>query len=203
MRFLHESLSNSQEGLQAARVACADGCWFCCSRWVDAKGLEVLHMARGLRDRPDRLAALKGGRAPFGALSYESRKFMFTPCPLLENDRCSIYADRPLTCRSAVSRDAAVCERSFLRSGEPIPRPVVYNIVGRAYALALTVALFRAGLDHRAYEFTGALLRACEERDAEHRWLDGEDIFSGVNRAPNDLLNNPQTQAFLKELDEH
>ena len=120
---------------------------------------------------------------------------------MLVDHRCSVYEDRPIACRSAVSRSAETCRRSFLGTNELIPRSLVHNIVGRAYSLALTVALFRAGLDHRAYEYTGALLRACRTPDAAKRWLDGEDIFAGVARGPADALANPEAKAFIQELD--
>ena len=55
IHFVQDSLSRSQGALEAAKVACSDGCWFCCTRWVDAKVPEVLYIARGLRTRPDRI----------------------------------------------------------------------------------------------------------------------------------------------------
>ncbi len=201
MVVLHRSIAQSQAGLAAARIDCSEGCWFCCTRWVDVKAPEALAIARSLRGQPARVVALVAANDDFGGKSFEQRKRTMAPCPMLADLRCSIYADRPVACRSAVSRDVAACERSYLHTDAPIPRPVVYNIVGRTHALALTAALFRAGLDHRAYELTGALRRACEAPDAEHRWLDGEDIFAGVARSPGDLLADPQAQAFLAELD--
>lgn len=201
MAFLHRSIVRSQAALAAARIACTEGCWFCCSRWVDVKAPEALHIARSLRGRPELVAAVVAANEEFGGRSFEQRKRMVTPCPMLADLRCAIYADRPLACRSAVSRDAATCERSYLRTDEPMPRPVVYNIVSRAHSLALTAGLVRAGLDHHAYELTGVLRRACSEPDAERRWLDGEDLFAGIARGPGDLRADPQMKAFLEELD--
>lgn len=201
LSFLRDNLARSQRVLRDVPIACGEGCWFCCTRWVDVKGLEALAVARAARDTPHLLAALETAQADFGGKSFEARKTVPTPCPMLVEQRCSVYAERPLACRTAVSRDAATCRRSFLETNEPIPRPLVHNIVGRAYALALTVALHRAGLDHRAYEYTGALLRACRTNDAEPRWLDGEDIFAGVARSPGDLMASAETKAFVRELD--
>lgn len=201
LTFLRDSLARSQRLLRDVPVACGDGCWFCCTRWVDVKGIEALGVARTVRGTPRLIAALEKAQAEFGGKSFEVRKTLPTPCSMLAEHRCSVYAERPLACRTAVSRDATTCRRSFLQTNEPIPRPLVHNIVGRAYTLALTVALHRAGLDHRAYEYTGALLRACRTTDAERRWLDGEDIFAGVPRSPGDLMASAETKAFVGELD--
>jgi len=62
------------------------------------------------------------------ALSFLSLKL---PCPALdENGKCLLYGSRPVSCRAYWSYDALACERflqeplrSFIKKGEPIPKP--------------------------------------------------------------------------------
>jgi hypothetical protein len=58
--------------------------------------------------------------------------------------------------------------------------------------MALAGALKRACLPHVSYEFIGALNKALDTQDCERRWLEGEDIFSDVQRSPVDVLAAPQ-----------
>jgi Fe-S-cluster containining protein len=199
MKFIHENLGKTQAQLREVTIACKSGCWFCCSRWVDAKIPEILYVSRGLEERPDSILAVEGAFRKFGSLNFEERKFTVTVCPMLSDDRCSVYSRRPVACRLAVSRDAEICERSYLETNEPIPRPQVYNTTGSVYSVALTGALWRAGLDHRAYELTGGIRAAITTPDAERRWLDGEQIFAGINRRAADPLDDPGYRAMVEE----
>jgi hypothetical protein len=64
--------------------------------------------------------------------------------------------------------------------------------------MVMATGLRHAGLSHRAYEFNGALSRALETDQAEHRWLAGEDIFAGIHCDPEDAFSNPQTQMLYR-----
>jgi Fe-S-cluster containining protein len=124
---------------------------------------------------------------------FDTRDQHPTPCPLLHDDVCSIYAFRPTACRLAASADAAICARAYHNlSNENIPMPMIYMSARANYAIAFAVALKHAQLPHRAYEFNAALARAMERKDAEQAWLGGEDVFSGVLQDPNDPFSNPQ-----------
>lgn len=199
MRYLHETIGRTTERLRGVVVDCDVGCWFCCTRWVDAKVPEILYLARDVGRRRDLKAATEAGFATFGQLDYAARKTEVTPCPMLVDQRCSVYEKRPIPCRAAVSRDAGVCQQSFLHTNGPIPRPQVFTVVGAAYSLALTGALWSAGLDHRAYELTGAIHRAMTTDDVERRWLAGEDVFAGVRRRDGDLLDDPNYKSIVEE----
>jgi hypothetical protein len=123
-----------------------------------------------------------------------ARKRNPVPCPLLEQDICTLYGLRPIACRFAASADAGICLRVFRQgSAEAIPSPV-RNLRGRgAYQIALAVALKGAGLPHAYYELNAALARALSREDAEAAWLSGEDIFLDVQRDPSDVFAHPQT----------
>jgi hypothetical protein len=109
---------------------------------------------------------------------------MVTPCPLLNDHACSVYAARPIVCRSAVSADALACRRSYLElSGESIPVPTVWRTLGQAYAAALEGAVLHAGLVPTAREWNESLRLALTDATAEPRWLGGEDVFHALPRA--------------------
>jgi hypothetical protein len=115
-------------------------------------------------------------------LGFEERVKRPTPCPLLRDDLCLVYAARPATCRTAVSRDVAACERAFRlgSENEEIPTPTFYIEMRAGYSLALAGALRRAGFPAAAYEYNAALNAALGAPDAEAAWLAGEDIFAGI-----------------------
>ncbi|MFZ1986415.1 MAG: YkgJ family cysteine cluster protein [Desulfatitalea sp.] len=108
-------------------VACREGCAVCCTANVTLTTLEGRLILNHWRD--------SGQGPPWADLEAAARRPRFQPaltlnhmaalclqgapvpdeeadpevgpCPLLENNRCSIYAARPLGCRAMVSR--AVC----------------------------------------------------------------------------------------------
>jgi Fe-S-cluster containining protein len=199
MEFVHDNKKRAQAMLRGVTIDCKEGCWFCCTRWVDAKIPEVLYISRVVAGRPDLVDATKSAGETFGQLDFEARKREVTPCAMLVDGRCSVYAERPLVCRAAVSRSAEVCERSYLTTDEPIARPRVFGLVGGIFSIALAGALWQGGLDYRAYELTGALEIVATEEDAERRWLGGEDLFVKVNRRDADLLDDPVNKALVED----
>jgi hypothetical protein len=199
MEFVHDNMKRAQALLRGVTIDCKEGCWYCCTRWVDAKIPEVLYISRVTIGRPDLVAATKAAGETFGQLDYEARKREITPCAMLVDGRCSVYAERPLVCRAAVSRSAGVCERSYLKTNEPIARPRVFGLVGGIFSIALAGALWQGGLDYRAYELTSALRIVESEEDAERRWLGGEELFRQAHRSPSDLLDDPVNKALVED----
>ncbi|HUG45638.1 MAG TPA: hypothetical protein VMK31_03885 [Sphingomicrobium sp.] len=109
---------------------------------------------------------------------------MVSACPLLEDNVCSVYHARPIVRRAAVSADEGACRRSFLSlSGENIPVPTVWRILGQGYAVALEGAILRSGLVPTEREWNESLKSALADPTAEARWLGGEDVFATVPRA--------------------
>lgn len=168
----------------AEPLACRAGCSFCCrSLRVEASPPEIFALAARIDEFPAarREAALGRIRAADDAtrgLSAAQRIAARVPCPLLENDRCSVYDSRPLSCRAAVSLDAGACESSFEGTPTAVPVPrVFWDALGESVR-SLGAALARVGLPLRAYELNAALRIAVETRDARARWAAGEDIFA-------------------------
>src|SRR5689334_21615756 len=88
-----------------ANVACRAGCSSCCR-------VNVAHLRNDFTDleRGALVERLAARAAEAGALTDEARWAARLPCALLDGaGRCSVYAVRPLRCRSFHSTDAAAC----------------------------------------------------------------------------------------------
>jgi hypothetical protein len=95
---------------------------------------------------------------------------MHVPCPMLRDGACSVYASRPIVCRTATSFDASSCERSYGKiNGEAVPQSGHFLAMRDRLCLALSGALKRCGLPHCGYEMqealTGRLQQATPKRD--------------------------------------
>jgi len=178
-------------------IACTKGCSHCCNTWVGVNALEIFHIAKIVRQRPATVAKIKAAHEATKSHNLEIRFQHPFPCPLLENDACSIYLDRPHPCRFAASADADICARAYRNiTDEAIPTPTLYRRGGSANAIAMVMALKAAGLSYRTYELNGALNRALEREDIETAWLGGEDVFAGLLIDPNNVFSNPNISAL-------
>jgi hypothetical protein len=183
MDFVWSNLTAGAEHVSSIRIACASGCSHCCNLWVEASAPEVLFTV-GQMDvlrRKSVLQSVEAACSRTAGASFEERATILTPCPLLEGDMCTIYAERPLVCRTAASTDAELCRRSLIHfSGEDIPVPLPWTSIRNNYRVALECALHRAGLPHQAREWNESLRLALTDETAEPRWLAGVDVFAGL-----------------------
>lgn len=165
-------------------VACRSGCSFCCrSLKVSVSLPEVFLLKFHVNSLPEEASrALRAGIADAysrtRANSAEERLRQHESCPLLVDNRCSVYDVRPLSCRAAVSLDATACERAYGGEKVKINMPVRYFEALKKTSLLLLATMSAAGLDCRTYELNAALHIALTEPNADRRWLDGEDIFA-------------------------
>ena len=199
MRLFEQNMRAAWRAEPTRALACRRGCAFCCHAWVSAKAPEVLLAAAAVppRDRDAVRAAVEAAFAVTGTATPAERAAMATPCPMLAAGECRIYAARPAACRTAVSLDAAICERAFRPNAEPldIPTPDFHLVMRRGYSIALAGALRRAGYSAASYEFNAALRVALARSDAEQAWLAGEDVFAGVATDPgSDPFEHPRNR---------
>ena len=151
------------------------------------------------RDREAVRASVDAVYAVTGTLDFDGREAIVTPCPLLADGQCRIYAARPAVCRTAVSLDARICERAY-RLGDAdaqVPKPEFYPNLSAGYSVALAGALKRAGYAPWAYEFNAGLHAVLARADAEAAWLAGEEVFAGV---PVDAAGDAFTQSGPRNL---
>ena len=183
MEFVRSNLTASAKHIASVPTACLRGCSHCCTLWVEASAPEVFFTVKQMdaAQRARAIQAVEAACSQTAGVSFEARAAMFTPCPLLKDNACSVYADRPLVCRTAASTDAELCRRSLvLFSGEDIPTPLAWTSLRNNYRVALEGALFHAGLPHQSREWNESLRIALTDDKAEGSWLAGRDVFAGL-----------------------
>ena len=171
-----------------SRLACAEGCCFCCYQPVDITAPEALAIAAYLRSQltekdfdtfRTRLAATT---ATLRELSYEAHAQAKIPCGLLVDGACSVYPARPFACRAWNSTSVARCQEIF-EYGDPITMipPIEMDVYETIWDVAqgLIDGLKQARLDSTSYELHSVLQRALDTPDAAQRWVQGEDVFAG------------------------
>ncbi|HKP10577.1 MAG TPA: YkgJ family cysteine cluster protein, partial [Blastocatellia bacterium] len=180
--YVQKSLETSPP---AAPLACKQGCAWCCYVKVDVTAAEVFRIVEHLRASlsqeqlevlQERVVATDEATRD---LSADERLELSVPCPLLQNDLCSVYPVRPMPCRGMNSTDADSCEESWRepRTLRVIPQ---HPVIGYNYAVitqGLCRTLERAGLDGHLLELNAALRKALETPNAVEQWLGGEPLF--------------------------
>jgi Fe-S-cluster containining protein len=184
VEFLYSKITSTIGQLRNIPIACKKGCAHCCYIWVSATAPEIIYISKIIRRRGDgAIARVIAANEATKDFDIYARKQHPTPCPMLNENACSIYDSRPGACRLAVSTDAEICARSYRNiTDEYIPTPPLFSMGQTNYATAFCCALKHARLPVHAYEFNAGLVRALETVDCERAWLAGEDIFSGVQR---------------------
>jgi hypothetical protein len=167
-------------------VACSVGCTSCCYQSVEATIPEAILIALRLADPEDprRRRILDAAEALKG-MSARERRRTGRPCPLLQNDRCSIYDDRPLMCRSVLSANAEGCRASLLSvlaGREELPNDyfIAAQYFIRGDVAALQGACKDLGLQHDVFDLVQMLAALIREPAIIERWLAGERVFVTV-----------------------
>jgi Fe-S-cluster containining protein len=127
-------LAVDRAGAERRTVTCRKGCGACCRQLVPISEVEARHVGRLVEELPeprrgeirarfararerlaeagllpkleDRESFAEGDGASFGGAYFR----LGIPCPFLEDESCSIHADRPIACREyLVTSPAANC----------------------------------------------------------------------------------------------
>ena len=123
-RFMAQLLARHPEA-----IACREGCSACCRRHLTLFPVEAARMDRAIRALPLETRSLL-------AQQREAR-VGGEACPLLVGDRCAIYPERPLICRThgapLLIREEAgprtdVCPLNFSGGGQAIPGQSVLDL---------------------------------------------------------------------------
>ncbi|MBX7198755.1 MAG: YkgJ family cysteine cluster protein [Rhodospirillaceae bacterium] len=182
-QYAHDLLDRTLAAHVAGPVACAKGCNLCCHTFVSATIPEIFRLAEQVRDTAPILTAAREARAIGQARRFTAR----VSCPLLQNGLCGGYDGRPLACRTMLSRSLAACTAYFPINGSGALdyAPGAREARGRV-EMILLAALALAGLPGTHVEMIQGLAVALTEPDAERRWLNGEDVFAGVENDSGD-----------------
>lgn len=109
--WLHKAADTHAAAI-GPNAACHDGCSHCCFVPVAMPRIEAIAIGRAI----GRKIVDIEDHEPLDFRGYES------PCPFLENNRCSIYHARPSVCRTHFNLDAdeLLCK---LTPGQDVPVP--------------------------------------------------------------------------------
>ncbi|WP_374446896.1 YkgJ family cysteine cluster protein [Stella sp.] len=167
-------------------VACRAGCNYCCHQVVSARAAEIFLLARAIAALPeDRRQALTGriraAAAATAGMAVAERHRRNLPCPVLEDGRCALYAERPLACRAFASTDAEACARAFAHEPVAIPVPRAAMELRGVLTRAGEAAARIAGLPDGQYELIAALAIALDDPEAERKWLAGADVLAAAD----------------------
>lgn len=116
------AIANEITAALAPHAACKAGCTQCCHMNTMIYEHEAIRLAE--------VSGRKMVRLPYRTLHQvylDGNKFNHRPCPFLAEDRCSVYEDRPLVCRThhSLHHDASLCDMSVPASEQV--RPLMYD----------------------------------------------------------------------------
>lgn len=181
VRSLHEkidALASHVKRKPNVHFDCKAGCSHCCTLRIETVAPEIFLLARHLKRQPaDAVSALieKLDGHSERARNVRMEDF-FLPCPLLVNDKCSVYDLRPTMCRKYFSMDVEECKKP---SGS-IPEDGEMVMKASAMTYGFLEAYERAKFSRESHELGQALLIALTDSSAEDRWFRGEVVFPSI-----------------------
>ena len=168
----------------AAKIQCRSGCTFCCHQNIDVTIPEAILVALRLaKDAAPRADAVLEAADLFAGLDDEARIATGRPCPMLVEDRCSVYEIRPLACRSFASPNADNCRAALdsVKAGNGVMPAEVYVVLqflcnGEQSA---TLGVCRdLGLQADIVELTQTVAAILRDPQLVTRWAAGERVFT-------------------------
>jgi len=197
------------------RPVCCVGCTACCYLHVVALPSEVLaiakHIERAFSDEA-REALRQRMKLHIDAtqgLDADRRRQLRLPCPLLVEDRCSVYPVRPISCRGWNSLDRGLCDADLAEPsrGAVARLNLTQHVLAGRVAEGLTAASHALGLEHRRLDLVRGLQTALADLGAAERaWRSGTDVFGeAVNDevfpGPDDPEENRARARLWSQLD--
>ena len=109
-------------------LACREGCSYCCRKpGVLATVPEFLRLVQHVREDFDADATValaartRRYMAQLGGRHFDTPVNESVPCPLLVDERCSVYELRPLVCRGYNSTDVDACRAAHDDTASQVP----------------------------------------------------------------------------------
>lgn len=185
-QMLLDELLDLEKKPNSPKLACKEGCSYCCHQRVAVSIFEAIAIAFYLKNvyfRTEDKISEFASKLQF--LAAETSKMTISEwlksgnkCPLLVDNYCSIYSIRPIQCRAYTSTDAKLCEQGL---NDPDNTIITYSENHRSIAdfadITLTIEIDKINLDARPVELVTALNILFNNKNAVGQWLNGEDIF--------------------------
>lgn len=214
VRIVEEAL---KEERNVPKIACADGCAYCCDISVLTLPHEIFLIAFTLRRHlePRSFQHLKAHLAEIGpktgAMTTDQRLRAKIPCSLLQRGHCSIYPIRPMSCVGFNSSSKEQCIKYYVDEMKDEIIPIVSPpfIVANALNSGALIAIYERGLDDSTLELNQGLdfvLSKGNLDDLCKRWLNGEKIFTSIRQDEGPLrpqnTNRPSQSEVLAGMSE-
>lgn len=178
---------DEMEGAQRAgpAVACKKGCAYCCYQPVSVNIPEVLYLASYIRENysPEELEQLRSRMSEYSAglipFRREERIVGYNAaCPFLSDNICTVFAARPMACRSFNAVNVEDCILFARREADlPGPQNDRQVLIGNQLLFGTAVALYQANLQEAKVELIPCLEIALDHEDAGERYFAGESLF--------------------------
>jgi Fe-S-cluster containining protein len=182
-----QDTSQSFELTALSKLACREGCDYCCYPPVSAAVPEVANIVAYIlsqlpKPEQQRLQAkVKEAYEQTKAMTSQQRTSTNLACPYLKEGKCSIYPVRPLACRGYNSISKSACQKVFEQPEKRHPVPAFVPMLASAQGLkeGMASGLSQAGLKTPLVDLTKASQKLLEDLDHNlERWLKGEDVFA-------------------------
>ncbi len=169
-----------------ARIDCGAGCAACCHQDVEATIPEAILVAAQIGGEADpRHDAILAEAET--SLSDAPGRRLPRPCPLLRENRCSVYDVRPLACRAVFSPDAKRCHDALasLQRGEIssdditdiYTAPLLLSRGDQAGVLGICKDL---GLQYDMVHLARTVAAILRDPTTVDRWLAGKKVFPAL-----------------------
>lgn len=182
----HDDRLTAAVNASAEKLACADGCAYCCHFDVEARAFEVLEIARHvartfspmqLKQTIERAAKNAAERK---ATPEEERAALKQACPFLVNNSCSIYEVRPAVCRNYHATDGDNCKAYFDDPTGRLPNTYIDDVfdVANGSSQGFRNAIESVGLDSHSYNLAAAFVEAMKNPAIAKRFSAGKKAFN-------------------------
>ncbi len=165
------------------KLACKEGCSFCCHLHITLKPYELLPLMKRISALPEEkqeilLQKVETNCSSMDDVSDEEVLLINYDCPFLDEDNCTIYSERPTSCRSAHSTSKTVCEEAFKFPSLEIEANHVIGFVDsvRDYEAAFENLLGEYH-DVSDYNMNYAIKAALKDPEWITRFLEGDEVF--------------------------
>lgn len=141
---------------QNIKVACHKGCQWCCHQAVYANSYELHYLSERVKSVISKEKInrwIEASEAKHGVTSKMNEEQITahkSPCPLLENGACSVYAIRPMACRIYLSTRLETCVEFYRHpeNKENYPALIEFPLrAGRMMNEGFMAALKEYGID--------------------------------------------------------
>ncbi|MBU1342951.1 MAG: YkgJ family cysteine cluster protein [Proteobacteria bacterium] len=187
MEFVQDIVEQLEKSELSLPSACCSGCSYCCHsqiKVIPAEALLIFAFIEKYFD-PAQIKALKA-RIQSNRLLVKGKTFKQrvaikdkTPCIFLINAACSIYAARPLICRSWHSFDRSACEAAFTSGNH---NAEIKTFAARNYMFGIAREVFQdmgdqMDLENGIYIMPEAIWNCFIPSSPLENWLLGKQVF--------------------------